>query len=117
MIKYLSILFLLSIIGCGTSSSLNQINSVRYASVIVNDSLSVTGRLVDIDSSKIEIVVNGALKGYDRNSIKGYSIEKHADERLVNEDILKNTSRTASNTAFFVIMSVVGIIATIAAIK
>lgn len=101
------------IIGCGTTNSLEKTNSVPYAIVNVSDTLKVTGRLLEENDSRLLVAVDGVSKEYLKSKIKNYEIVMLPDERLMMEDIVKNTSKAASNTDFFVIVSIISIIAAI----
>lgn len=116
MMKILFIsLFTLSLVACGSISSLEKQNLVPYAKVNVSDSLSVTGRLLDENEISLTIAVDGVSQEYQKSSIMSYMKIMRPDERLMTENIVTNTSKIASNTAFFVALAVVSLIGVIAA--
>ena len=111
MMKILPIfLFTLFLLGCGTTSSLENNNLVPYAKVDVSDSLTVTGRLLNDTDSSLTVAVNGVSIEYHKSYIKGYEKIMLPDESLMSENIVRNTSKTASNLAYFVILSIVSLI-------
>ena len=105
------------LIGCGTTTSLEKENTVPYVIVNVSDTLKVTGRLLEENNSDITVAVDGVSKKYSKSEIKNYEIVMLPEERLMMEDIVKNTSKTASNTGFFVFVSIISIIAAISAAR
>lgn len=113
MKKILYLLLPLLLIGCGTRTSLDKVNSVPYVIVNVSDTLKVTGKLLVEDDSHLTAVIGGDSKKYLKSEIKNYEIVMLPDERLMIQDIVKNTSKIASNTGFFVFVSIISLVAAI----
>jgi len=114
MKKILSFLLIISLMGCGITSSLNKENLVKYVLVNVSDDLKITGRLLEENENSITIAIDGVSQKYLKSEIKGFEIIKLPEERLMMEDVVRNSKWIASNTGFFVILSIVSIIAIVA---
>lgn len=110
MKKLISFLLIISLIGCGTSTSLEKMNLVPYVVVNVSDKLKVTGRLLEENKTYLLVALDGVSQKYLKSEIKGFEIVQLPEERLMMENIVRNTSKTASNTAFYVILSLVAMI-------
>ncbi len=104
MKKFLVLLLIFSLIGCGTTKSLEGNNLVPYAIVNVSDDLKITGRLLDYTDDFIIVSVDGTSQKYFISEIQGFKFVQLPDERLMMEDIVSNTSNAANNTAVFVIV-------------
>ena len=112
MKKLISLFFVcLLLISCGTTKSLDEVNYVQYAVVTVNDDLTVTGMLVNQTDSTISVAVDGANITYDFDLIAGYEVEMRPSSHKMQKDIVKNTNATASNTGFFVVLTVISMVA------
>lgn len=105
-------LVLVILTGCGTTDSLDRIQTyVPYATVFVNEDLTVNGQLVNINDSIVTIIVDGATVEYQMDEINGIKKYTGPDSSLIEKDILKNSNKAASNTGFFVTLTSVGIVA------
>ena len=95
--------------SCGTANSLETTNYVPYAEVTVNDSLIVTGRLIDESDSTVTMSVEGSKVLYNLDNITQYERVMRPDPLLLQQDIVRNTKSTAGSTGFFVILTVISI--------
>jgi hypothetical protein len=109
---YVIIVFTFLILNsCGTTKSLNFNNqNVVYAKIIINDSLIVMGPIIDENDKSIEVVLYGVSKKFEKDNVKTISKLKLADDKLMQEDIVKNTART---TNFLFFSTFIGIISAI----
>lgn len=110
MKKILSFLLIVSLIGCGTTESLEGTNLVPYVIITISDDLKITGRLLDHTDTFLLVSIDGTSQKYIKSEIKGYKFAQLPDERLMMEDIVNNTSNAANNTALFVALLVATII-------
>jgi len=110
MKKILSFLLIVSLIGCGTTKSLEGTNLVPYVIITVSDDLKITGRLLDDTETFLLVSINGTSQKYIKSEIKGYKLVQLPDERLMMEDIVSNTSNAANNTALYVVLLCTAII-------
>ena len=112
-ISYLGliILFMSILSGCGTIKSLNRTETyVQYATINVTDSLTVNGQIININDSIIAISVGGAVVKYNNNNIIGYQKYMAPNSDLMQRDIVKNTKKAASNTDFFVGLTIINFV-------
>lgn len=111
---FLSISFsLLLLSSCGTATSLTEKNTyVHYASVQLNDSVNVSGQLINLNDSIIAISVAGAYAEYPIQSIKSYDCYTAPNPDLMQRDIVRNTSKSTSHTGFFVAITVISLAVT-----
>lgn len=114
MITYKKIILLFLIIvlnSCGTTKSLNFNNqNVVYAKININDSLIVMGPVIDENDTSIEVVIYGVSKKYEKANVKLISKLKLADDKLMQEDIVKNTARTTNFLAFNTFIGIISAI-------
>jgi|SaaInlStandDraft_6_1057023.scaffolds.fasta_scaffold44472_2 hypothetical protein len=113
MKKLIFLILPLIMISCGTQKSLTETEYVTYGVVEVSNDLTVTGKLVYVDDTVIEISVDGALKSYNKSEIISFEKVRRPDTDAMLKDIVKNTSSTAGNTGFFVALTVISIAAVI----
>lgn len=107
-------LFLSVLSGCGTLESLNSRETyVQYATVNVTNSLTVSGQLVNINDSLIAISVDGAIVVYNKENIIFYEKYQAPNPDLMQRDIVKNTQKSASNTGFFVGLTIISFVVAI----
>lgn len=113
MRKLLFPIVLLSLLlySCGTTQSLNETNYVPYALVTVTSSLTVQGLLINETDSTVSISVAGANVTYDLDEIIRYEKVMKPDQIQMQQDIVNNTNAAAGNTAFFVVLTVISIVA------
>ncbi len=104
MKKILSFLLIISLIGCGTTKSLEGNNLVPYVIITVSNDLKITGRLLEDTETFLLVSIDGTSQKYIKSEIKGYKYAQLPDERLMLEDIVNNSSAAATNTALFVIL-------------
>lgn len=110
----LILLLIFSISGCGTMTSIESTDSyVQYATVTVSPSIEVSGRLINVNEAIVAIVVDGAFIKYQRDSIIDYQVYMAPNPDLMQQDVVLNSKTTASNTGFFVVMTVISIVATL----
>jgi hypothetical protein len=107
-------LFLSVLSGCGTLESLSSRETyVQYATVNVTNSLTVSGQLVNINDSLIAISVDGAIVVYNKENILFYEKYQAPNPDLMQRDIVKNTQKSASNTGFFVGLTIISFVVAI----
>jgi hypothetical protein len=107
-------LFLSVLSGCGTLESLKSRETyVQYATVNVTNSLTVSGQLVNINDSLIAISVDGAIVVYNKENIIFYEKYQAPNPDLMQRDIVKNTQKSASNTGFFVGLTIISFVVAI----
>ncbi len=100
----LSFILLISLGGCGSTASLDRENFVPFAIINVSHTLKVTGRLLEENETSLTVAVDGASQKYSKSEIIGFMIVKLPNNSLMMEDIVRNSSRAASNLDFFVIL-------------
>jgi ABC-type uncharacterized transport system auxiliary subunit len=106
------VLLLLFLYGCGTTQSLKESNYVPYAVVTVTSDLTVHGRLINTSDSTVSISVDGAIATYNLDEIIRYKRYMWPDQIQMQQDIVNNTNAAAGNSAFFVALTVISIVAT-----
>jgi hypothetical protein len=113
MKKILSFLLIVSLIGCGTTKSLEGTNLVTYVIITVSNDLKITGRLLEDTETFLLVSIDGTSQKYIKSEIKGYKFAQLPDERLMLEDIVNNSSNAANNTALFVAVLVAAFISSL----
>ena len=113
MKKLTFLLLAVFMISCGTQKSLSVSEYITYGVITVSTDLTVTGKLVYENDSIVEISIDGALKSYNKSKIINFQKITKPDPDSMLKDIVKNTSKTTSNTGFFVTLSVIAIAAII----
>jgi len=106
------IIICLLFMSCGTTLSLHT-DYVPYAIITVSDSLTVQGMLINETDTTVSISVDGANVVYNLDEITRYERVMKPNPQHMQEDIVKNTNATAGNTAFFVVLTVISIVAVV----
>ena len=100
-----------TIVGCGTTSSIEPESAVPHAVIEVNDSLVVTGKILLEDDKSVTIAVAGGVRYYGKSEVKSLKRVMLPDEDLMLQEIVSNSSKAASNTGFLVGWLVVALLA------
>jgi hypothetical protein len=64
------ILFALALSSCGSLQSMQPQNGVPGATIVVHDSLTVTGQILDETETTITIAAGGAAYTYDKGRVR-----------------------------------------------
>ncbi|MBK7104977.1 MAG: hypothetical protein IPH62_06815 [Ignavibacteriae bacterium] len=121
----ISILLLTTLISCGTTSSIDSIHELPNITIELNNNEIVNGKLVQDNYDKLIIIKepeNWEIE-YLKNEIKEIKVEENNNKKTNEEkkmemmrDIVRNTSRAATNTGLLLTIYTIGIIAAIASI-
>ena len=99
--------------SCGTASSLTEKETyVHYASVQINDTIQVSGQLINLNDSTIAISLAGAYAEYPLSNIKSYECYTAPNPGLMQRDIVRNTAKSTSHSGFFVAVTAITLVIT-----
>lgn len=103
MKKIISLLVLVVLlVGCGSTKSLKRENLIKYAVISVNDTITVSGVLLDETEVDISLIVDGTKVTYEKSKIVKRKIGEMPRADLMQADIVKNTATTSKILSFFV---------------
>ena len=96
--------------SCGTATSItNRSNYVHYALVHINDSIEVSGQLINLNDSSITISVDGAHAEYPLQDLMSYEFYAAPNPELMQRDLVINTAKSTSHSGFFVALTVISL--------